>query len=128
MLDGGWVAEEPEVHLMPGIERHIKANGNVWSLAGARADGARFDIALQWRRRGRVTMRMLTQDVYYLLGSFIESNAHIRGYLVEQSVIYQVTTGALDGDGPFAGHGHTVTLTIIGPSVEMLLGRPNPRA
>jgi hypothetical protein len=123
MQDDEWVAEEPEKHLLPHIEQHCKKNGGIWSLGPARLGGTRYDVTLQWRRRGRVSVRDLTGDVFALIGSFAEANIHVSSYIYEQSFIFQITTGLLDGDGVFAGHGHTLSLTVEGPSVELLLKR-----
>jgi hypothetical protein len=125
MQSDAWVSEEPEAHLLPHILRHCESYGAIWRLDSARLEGVVYVVTLQWRRR-RGYMRDLSVDAYSLIGEFAESSTHIRAGTEGQSIVFEVTTGMLDGDGPFSGHGHVVRLRVVGPAVEALLTRSGP--
>jgi hypothetical protein len=45
----------------------------------------------------------------------------VRQRIGEEAVMYDVTTGTLDVDSPFEGHGHLLRLWVGGEVVERML-------
>jgi hypothetical protein len=104
-----WVAEEPELHLLPHIERACAASRFELRSADAAADGA-LDVTLHWLGDGGIGA--LRADVFALVGSFAESATYVRQRRIEgRPLQFEIATGML-GDGSFAPHGHTLRLAI----------------
>ena len=102
----GWVAEEPEVHLVP----HLRGA----QVAGLRlsgwhtGEGGVLDAVAEYRAgESRGDLR---RQAWALLGTIAE-RASVRERADGDSVIFEVVTGIPDG-GHFASHGHTVRLTL----------------
>ena len=115
--EDGWVAEEPEVHLLPHIVRHL-ADGAPFTLEGATTDpDGTFVVAVRWIGpfdAGRGTVRTAA---YALIGGIAESTTAITQTDDDQGRrVFEVVTGMLAGESPFAPHGHTLRLRIDAPS------------
>jgi len=107
----GWVAEEPEVHLIPhlnGAETGLR----VLDCAAA-ADGA-LDVTA--RRAAGAGQRDVRRQAWALLGAVAEPAASVRERRDGDAVVFEMITGVPDG-APFASHGHTLRLRIL-PSAE----------
>ena len=50
-----------------------------------------------------------------------ETHTHVTQRKTPTTVGFEITTGMLAGEGPFAAHGHVIVLRIAGPGVEALL-------
>ena len=110
-LDGpDWIAEEPEVHLLPHIERacavsHSRARMTGWSID---VDGT---LVVELRmRQPPVDARARRAAAYEVIGAVAESRV-----LVTESpgaTGWEVAIGVLDGDTDFAAHGHRLRLTL----------------
>ena len=109
-----WVAEQPEAHLLPHISAECEREGSPWRLIEISSDGARLVVTLEWRQDANPP-RNLTMDSFALLGRMAESNTHVREEKVDGVTEFQVTTGMLDGDSEFRGHGHTLRFRIMRP-------------
>ena len=108
----GWVAEEPEAHLVP-------------HLRGAGVEGLRL---LEWRAGGDGVLdvaaehspgdsqRDIRRRAWALLGTVAEPTASVREYREGDTVVFEVITGMPEGAGRFASHGHTLRLTLRPPS------------
>jgi hypothetical protein len=120
MRQDGWVAEEPEAHLLPHIVAGVDQSPALWRLVHAEDEINRYVVELEWRRRGG-NMGDLVADAYLLIGRFAETHAHITQRKGTTTIEFDITTGMLGGEGPFAAHGHVVILRIAGPGVEALL-------
>jgi len=127
MLEPDWVAEEPELHLLPHVERVCVQRG--WELERAEIADAgvlELDVVVMGGDR-----REAWEAGFAILGSFAESNTHVvvkwRG---ERGWTLEITTGELEGDSRFAPHGHVVRLTVKGSdasgdrAVQPVEGRP----
>ena len=107
-----WVAEEPELHLLPHLRRACESLP--LRLVGTRtSDDGAFDVDLRWtgepRRLGDVKAA-----VFSLVGSFAESSTHVTQLEPDgDTVSFAVVTGML-GTALFVPHGHTVRLTVAG--------------
>jgi hypothetical protein len=104
----GWVAEEPEAHLVP----HLRAA----SIAGLQLvecqtsqDGA---LAVSAVYTPGTSRRDLRQRAWALLGSIAETAASVREHVDGEAIVFEVVTGIPDGPGPFASHGHSVRLIL----------------
>jgi hypothetical protein len=105
----GWVAEEPEAHLVPHLRGagvpglrltgwHTSDDGVLEVVAEHRADDSRRDVR---------------QQAWALIATIAEPAASVRERRDGETVIFEVVTGIPDGPGPFASHGHAVRLTLI---------------
>lgn len=106
-----WVAEDPELHLLPHLSRACQADGSPWLLRGAELRDGVFEIELQWLRGG-VPRRVLRAAVYGLVGEIAEGSTFVRQVGSGDPMEYHVTTGLLPGDTHFATHGHLLRLRI----------------
>jgi hypothetical protein len=108
MVLNDWVAEAPDLHLLPHLERMCGEHG--WRILRAYvADGVlEVDATTTARSRGE-----LRAAAFALIGSFAEASTHVvASSRDDSSVELTVTTGMLEGDGAFAPHGHVVRLSI----------------
>jgi hypothetical protein len=107
----GWVAEEPEAHLWPHIERAITADGSPWLGATHSTDpDGRLVVDLVHAPVADDRARAaLLADVFRLLGLVAESATFIE---IEEwrdaPLVMDVVTGVLDDQSPFKAHGHTI--------------------
>jgi hypothetical protein len=109
MLEPDWVAEEPDAHLLPHIERLCAERG--WAVDRAEVVDAALEVDVTARGAGTRS----PYDVgFAIVGSFAEASTHVveAGRTDSRQVALLVTTGMLDGDGSFAPHGHTVLLRV----------------
>ena len=111
--EDGWVAEEPEAHLLPHIVRHI-AEGAPFALQRATTDGdGTLEVVLRWAGpadAGRGTVRAAA---YALIGVIAESTSLVTETSNDRAPqAFEVVTGMLAGQGRFAPHGHTLRLVV----------------
>jgi len=103
----GWVAEEPQAHLVPHLRRaHI--DGLELADCQAGQDGVLNIVAHHRPGAGRAAIR---QQAWALLGTIAEPAASVREHRDGDVVVFEVVTGIPDG-GPFASHGHSLRLTL----------------
>jgi len=111
--EDAWVAEDPEVHLLPHIERWCERDGRL-AVADARVDGAgAYFLELEWRcePRGRSQAKAA---VFALIGQFSESATYVRQRKPTNGRLrFEVGTGEL-ADARFAPHGHVVVIDVAG--------------
>ena len=60
-------------------------------------------------------LRQLRAPVIALIDEIAEATTHIRQEVTDDATEYYVTTGMLEGDSPFAEHGHLLRLR--GPAI-----------
>jgi hypothetical protein len=112
-----WVAEDPDSHLLPHLRRACEA-GDIWVIESAKLWGDIYEVHLQWKRTdGR--LRDLRADIFALIGSVAESATYVHQRVADDHITYDVTTGTLDADSPFQGHGHLLRLSVRGPSIPV---------
>ena len=111
-----WIAEEPEVHLWPHIERAIKAPGSRWTDAEYTIDAeGRLIVDLVHAPVGGDRARAgLQADVLALLGHVVEGATfvEIEERRADERLVVDVVTGMLDDQTPFKAHGHTLRLRV----------------
>lgn len=96
----GWVAEEPEAHLLPHLEATVAERD--LALVDWRDDDGVLELTVSVGDRPRQAQRAAA---YALVAAIAEASTHIRE--VERDV-FEVITGMLPGDGSFATHGHVL--------------------
>jgi hypothetical protein len=125
LADPDWVAEHPEAHPFPHLRRRFEADGSPFELAGAgdELDGG-YAVDLAWRG-ARGDLRAVRASVYALVGEVAESATYVRERVVPPAadvdggapgarVVFEILTGMLDADTPFASHGHVLLLRVAG--------------
>ncbi len=100
-----WVAEEPEVHLLPHICDACAQAG--LELLGHELDGAVCVVRIAWRNDGRPADAR--QAAYRIVGSFAEAATSVR----QRGNAFEVVTGLLAPDTPFKPHGHMVRIELV---------------
>jgi hypothetical protein len=115
-----WVAEEPEVHLLPHVRASCEHDQRL-TLTSARGDDAgAYALDLEWQGpQGAV--RDARAAVFALIGRFAESATYVRQRRVKRDqegevvdLLFEVGTGELDADTVFAPHGHVLLIGVAG--------------
>jgi hypothetical protein len=108
-----WIAEEPEVHLLPHIERAIGAEADA-SISETRVvDGVlQVDIVMP-RNASRGPAR---EVAYRAVASPAEAVTLVRQAGDPDEQTFEVVTGMLPGSSEFATHGHRVTIRVRAPA------------
>lgn len=109
-----WVAEDPELHLKPHVDRWLQADGRLGLTRAYSDDRGAFILDLNWLG-GPAGPGEVRAAVYALIGQFAESATYVRQrrYANDAPVPklrFEVGTGELDG--AFASHGHTVLIDV----------------
>ena len=117
MVMPDWVAEDPDAHLLPHLRSWCEEPDSPWSLLSAELDGAMYVVTLDWLRQGAGIGR-LRADVFALIGSVAELSTHVHQRVAGDEAEYDVTTGMLDGESWFRGHGHVLRLRVRGEAVK----------
>lgn len=109
-----WVAEEPDAHLLPHLRAAAEREGSPWRLgATAFEPDGRYVVELSWTA-GRASRGQVRAELFRLVGEIAELSTHVRERREDGRLEYEVTTGILDGDGPWRGHGHVVLFRVAG--------------
>ena len=113
----GWVAEQPEVHLLPHLQRACESLPLELLDAQASVDGS-FDVELRWTGEAQ-RFGAVKAAVFSLVGSFAEPSTHVRQLRSESEedgdwLVFEIVTGFLEGQSSFTPHGHTVRLRVTG--------------
>jgi hypothetical protein len=106
----GWVAEEPEVYLVPHLRDASPAGLRLLDCTAGQ-DGVLDVVAEHARGDG---WREIRGRAWTLLGTVAEPAANVRERRDGDSVVFEVVTG--NPDGAFASHGHTIRLRIQPPA------------
>jgi hypothetical protein len=105
-----WVAEEPDLHLLPHLEAWCERDRRL-ALAGTHTtQRGVFVIDLDWRG-GRWSRGAVRAAVFSLIGQFAESATYVRQRVNVRRLEFEIGTGEL-ADAAFAPHGHAVTITV----------------
>jgi hypothetical protein len=120
LSESSWIAEDPDAHLLPHLQSAIDGASSPWSLRSTDLRDGVYVLELEWSRpEGR--MRHLRADVFALLGELAESATYVHQRTEGETVIYDVATGMLPGDSPFAPHGHSVQFRFRGDEVRRIV-------
>jgi hypothetical protein len=118
MARPGWVAEQPEAHLLPHLERHCAAEP-CWRISGHSlgADGV-FDVVLDWHPE-TARFDQLRRDVFALIATIAEPATYVYQRAVRNEMDFDVVLGVLDAHtSHFKSHGHLVRLRVRGDAVR----------
>lgn len=107
MSEPDWVAEDPDVHLLPHIRRFCDGS-DVLRLDDWSIEAGVLVLDLSSERSGGERHAA----VYALIGTFAEPATLVRQLTQDRD--YVVVTGVLEGDSQFAPHGHTVLVRVGG--------------
>jgi hypothetical protein len=110
-----WVAEQPELHLLPHLERACEALPLRIVDAHTSADGS-YDVRLRWTGDD-VGVGVIRASIFGLLGGVAEPASYIRQRRTDtngdsgEMLTFEVVTGIVD-EIPFKPHGHTLRLSV----------------
>ena len=106
----GPVAEQPEAHLLPHVERLCRERG--WKLTRSDVVDAVLEVDVS---TPHATVRSSREAAFAVLGTFAEASTHVveRPPDVGRATELVATTGMLEGDSSFAPHGHTVRIRVV---------------
>ena len=113
-----WVAEDPEIHLLPHIERACQTLPFEIEGAGVSPEGS-YDLHLRWTERA-APVGQVRAAAFALVGSFAEVSTYVRQRRItgsaheDETLVFEVVTGSLDGT--FAPHGHTIRIVVPLPA------------
>jgi hypothetical protein len=110
MRQPNWVAEQPEVHLLPHLERACESLP--FRVLDARtADDGAYDVRLGWTG-DEDGVGAIRASMFALLGSIAEPSSYIRQRNGSDALLaFDVVTGIVD-EMPFKPHGHTLRLYV----------------
>ena len=112
-----WVAEQPELHLLPHLERSCQSLPLQILDALTAEDGA-YEVQLGWTGK-EAGVGEIRASIFGLLGGIAEPSTYIRQRRTESSagsatiLTFEVVTGIVD-EMPFKPHGHTLRLSVAG--------------
>jgi hypothetical protein len=114
-----WVAEQPEMHLLPHLERACEPLPLQILSARTSADGC-YDVELAWTG-DETGLGVIRAAVFALLGGVAEPATYVRQRRTvanddsaAAAVAFDVVTGIVD-ELPFTPHGHTLRLSVVAP-------------
>ena len=108
-MEPDWVTEDPELHLLPHIERLCEERS--WQIDRSEVVDAVLEVEITAAASPTTTPR---SAAFTVLGTFAEASTHVveTSADVGRDVELLATTGMLEGDGFFAAHGHTVRIRV----------------
>ena len=113
MLVEGWVAEDPDTHLLPQILAHFE--GSPGPLRLRRSDVIDDSLVVELEAPAELRPAEIRRAVFGVVGSIAETATFVREIHPDAAAdmrIFELSTGSHDGDSPFAGHGHTVKFLV----------------
>jgi hypothetical protein len=111
MADPGWVAEEPQAHLLPHLKAACDEPGSLLRLDEARSDDEIFVVELT-TRESELSIGHLRRAAVALAGAIAEESTHIRQRRDGDVLEFDISTGTAPSEARFAPHGHLVRLRI----------------
>ena len=112
-----WVAEEPDLHLLPHLERACESLP--LQILGTRTlDDGSYDVQLGWTG-DEAGVGAVRASVFALLGGIAEPASYVRQRRTDTNgsglmLTFDVATGIVD-EMPFKPHGHTLRLSVVAP-------------
>jgi hypothetical protein len=107
-----WVAEQPEIHLLPHLERACESLP--LRIVDARtSDDGSYDVQLEWTR-GEAGVGAVRAAIFTLLGAIAEPATYVRQRRTDadETLTFEVVTGIVD-EAPFTPHGHTLRFRVV---------------
>ena len=106
-----WVAESPELHLLPHLVEACRRSDAVFTLGSSTVDADGALVVELHRRNSSAGVGEIRAAVVALVGQVAETVTYIRQY--RDPLRFEVVTGIAPDDRRFATHGHLLTLRII---------------
>jgi hypothetical protein len=110
-----WVAEQPEAHLLPHLERACESLP-LRILDARVSDDGRYDVRLRWIG-DEPGIGLIRAAIFGLLGGIAEPASYVRQRRTASSgdsgeaLTFDVVTGIVD-EVPFKPHGHTLRFSV----------------
>ena len=104
-----WVAEQPELHLLPHLEQACKPLPLEILAARTMEDGS-YEVQLDWTG-DEPGVGAIRATIFSLLGGIAEPSTYVRQHWTDAALTFDVVTGIVD-DEPFKPHGHTLRLSV----------------
>jgi hypothetical protein len=111
MGDRAWVAEHPEMHLLPHLMAACSDADAPLRIASTRSEGEVFVIELE-ARDGSVPIGELRRAPVALTATIAEESTHIHQRRRDDVIEFDVVTGSVASETRFAPHGHLVRLRV----------------
>jgi hypothetical protein len=108
----GWVAEEPEVHLVPHLQDASVSGMRV--LTCDTGDNGVLNVSAEHDPSD--SRRDIRRLAWALLGHIAEPLASVHEHRSGDAVVFDVITGMPSESAQFATHGHTLRLTVRPPA------------
>jgi hypothetical protein len=119
MVAPDWVVEDPQVHLLPQLERTLAEPSSPWRLVDDVVVSAVYTVTVAWTRR-EGTIEQLRRDVFSLVGAVAKTATHVSQQSRRGRLEFDVATGVLEGESRFRPHGHMLRLKVMGDAAERL--------
>jgi hypothetical protein len=119
MRETTWVAEQPELHLLPHLQRACESLPLRILDTRTSADGS-YEVRLAWTG-DEPGVGVIRAAIFSLLGGIAEPASYIRQRPAQASngsdetLTFEVVTGIVD-ETPFKPHGHTLRLQVAAGS------------
>jgi hypothetical protein len=113
MAEDDWIAEDPEMHLLPHIQN---STDRVRSLDLVRAEQIPhgvYEVKLRWEPT-EATAGDLRSEIFSIIGSFAESSTEVEQKIVGDEIHFEVVTGMPSEETRFKTHGHLIRLRVTG--------------
>jgi len=107
----GWVAEEPEAHLLPHLQAACDEPGSRWTVTHWTVDDGVFVVDASWTGSWG-TWDALRGDAFAFLGRIAEVTTHVRERRTDDAVVFEMATGTVADGSPFVPHGHLIRLRV----------------
>ncbi len=104
-----WIAEDPQVHLVPHIERSCVAAGSPVRLTGWFVEEDGTLVVRLTAAAGSLDRPSRRLAVFGVVASLAESRTTLHQ---RPDGAFDVITGVLDGDIEFAPHGHRLRIVV----------------
>jgi hypothetical protein len=117
-----WVAEEPDTHLLPHIRAWCEDDARLELSSTDSDERGAFVVELTWKGE-RGALGQARAAVFALLGEIAESATYVRQSRpaamdgcagADGPLRFEVGTGMVAADTPFAPHGHVVYFDVYG--------------
>lgn len=111
-----WIAESPELHLLPHLVEACRRPEAVFSLGASTVDAGGALVVELHPHNSAAGVGEIRAAVVALVGQVAETVTYIRQF--RDPLRFEVVTGIAPDEGPFATHGHLLTLYIIDAIAE----------
>ncbi len=115
-----WVAEQPEVHLLPHVQAWCQRDSRLVLTGAAADDVGAYVLDFDWHGAPG-SVGQARAAAFSLIGAFAESATYVRQRRVAiggggsaMKLQFEVGTGELAPDTRFVPHGHVVVINLTG--------------